>query len=275
MGYRTIAAILRGREDAARVLDCTIDLARAFGGHIVGFHAEPLPVTYATGIGYPGTAYITAGSEENDKRAAEILALFRTRVDAAGIPAEWHGSECFSGDSGIAALPTVRTADLIVAQQADPDSGSDSTSEVESLLFESGRPVLLVPYAGETHGAPLKRVLLAWNGSKEAARAAFDALPFLEQAETTEILVVDGKENGNDGKGIAASLGRHGVKATVTEQASGGLGIGEIIDNRVADTGAELVVMGAYSESWLKEWLFGGTTRTVLKAMPAMTLMAR
>ncbi|HVW54532.1 MAG TPA: universal stress protein [Rhizobiaceae bacterium] len=275
MGYRTIAAILQASEDTPRVLACAIDLAKTFGGHIVGVHSEPLPVSYGTGMGYPDTSYIAIASEENKKRAAAILAMFRTRVDAADVSAEWYGSESFAGDSGLAALPTVRSADLIVAQQVNPDAESISIGDIEALLFESGRPVLLVPYAGKSQGSSVKRVLIAWNGSKEAARAAFDALPFIKQAEMAEILVIDGEENGSDAKGIAAALGRHGANTAVTELASGGIAIGDVIANRAAETEADLVVMGAYSASWLKEWFFGGATRTALKSMPALTLMSR
>jgi nucleotide-binding universal stress UspA family protein len=275
MGYRTIAAILQGSEDTPRVLDCAIDLARMFDSHIIGVHSEPMPVSYGTGMGYPDTSYIAIASEENKKRAAAILGMFSTRADAAGVSAEWYGSESFAGESGLAALPTVRSADLIVAQQVDPGAASVSTGDIEALLFESGRPVLLVPYARETRRVTVRRVLVAWNGSKEAARAVFDALPFVRKAETTEILVIDGEENGSDAKGIAAALARHGAKAAVTELASGGVPIGDVVANRTAETEADLVVMGAYSASWLKEWLFGGATRTALKSMPALTLMSR
>jgi nucleotide-binding universal stress UspA family protein len=275
MGYRTIAAILQGKEDSSRVLDCAIPLARHWGAHLVGVHAEPLPVSYATSMGYPDAAFIAAASEDNKRRAAELLGMFRPRIEAEGLSAEWRGAESFSGDSGLSNLPSTRSVDLIIAQQIDPDAGSMSNADVEALIFESGRPVLLVPYAGHFAIAAPKRVLIAWNGSKESARATFDALPFIKQAEATEILCIDGDENGARITEIEAALTRHGAKVAVKRDTSDGIGIEEIIENRVADTGADLLVMGAYSESWLKEWLFGGTTRSLLKSMPALTLMSR
>ena len=77
------------------------------------------------------------------------------------------------------------------------------------------------------------------------------------------------------GVDIAAALARHGANVTFASQASGGVGAGEAIENRIAETGAELLVMGAYSQSWLKEFFFGGATRTLLESMPVATLMSR
>ena len=124
-------------------------------------------------------------------------------------------------------------------------------------------------------------MLVAWNGSQQAARAVFDALPFIREADETEILSLDVADTPRQdaavaGADIAAALSRHGATITfVSEQGSGGLSSGETIENRIVETGSDLLVMGAYSQSWLKEFFFGGATRTLLRSMPTATLMSR
>ena len=114
----------------------------------------------------------------------------------------------------------------------------------------------------------------------ESARAVFDALPLLTAAESVEVLTVDPVENAEQSKAIAgaeiaAALTRHGAKVSANTEISDGLPAAAIIQNRLADTGADLLVMGAYSRSRLREYLFGGVTRTMLQSMPNLTLMSR
>lgn len=119
------------------------------------------------------------------------------------------------------------------------------------------------------------KVLVAWNGSREAARAAFDALPFIVEADATEILLVDPPADRGEAPGaaIAAALARHGAAVSVHEQESGSQSTDAVIRDRVLATGADLLVMGAYSHSWLRELLFGGTTRSLLGNVPAAVLL--
>jgi nucleotide-binding universal stress UspA family protein len=279
MSYKTLLAVLQGKEDAGRVLDCAAPLARRFSAHLVGVHAEPLPIPYATPMGFPDTDFITAGTQINQQRSEEIKALFDARTRSEGISAEWQAMESFTGDSAVSALTVARACDLLITQQSNPDSHSMSLANVEALLFESGRPVLFVPYAVSVNCA-FKKVLIAWNGSHQAARATFDALPFIKEAEETEILWIDAGDPGRQdsavaGVDIAAALSRHGARITFSSEVSAGLASGEAIEYRVAEIGADLLVMGAYSQSWLKEFFFGGATRTLLRSMPTATLMAR
>ena len=101
------------------------------------------------------------------------------------MPFEWRAVESFSGDSAVAARAAARTADLVVASEADPDE-SVRAADLDALLYETGRPVLLVPLSGMKEG-PFRKVLVAWNGTREAARAAFDALPFIMEADETTV----------------------------------------------------------------------------------------
>jgi nucleotide-binding universal stress UspA family protein len=127
---------------------------------------------------------------------------------------------------------------------------------------------------------PIERVLIAWNGSREAARATFDALPFLKRAKSVEILVIDPPERGNQspelaGAEIASTLARHGITVTVTTQESGRNSAATTIENRLADQSIDLLVMGGYGHSRWWEVFFGGVTRSLLDSMTALTLISR
>ena len=279
MTYKTILAVLQGKADSGRVLDCAVPLAARFSAHLIGFHAEATPMPYVTPMGFPDTEFITANEEANQQRVAEIRTLFETRAAREGISHGWHTTRSISGDSAVSALSVARASDLIVVQQADPDADYGVLGDVETLLFESGRPVLLVPYAVSVNCA-FRKVLVAWNGSQQAARAAFDALPFIREAPETEVLALDAIDTDEQdaavaGTDIAAALARHGAKVSVASGITTGVGPGAAIENRIVDTRADLLVMGAYSQSWLKQFFFGGATRTLLQSMPVATLMSR
>jgi len=279
MTYKTILAVLQTRADTERVLDCAIPLAVRYGAHLIGFHAEAMAMPYVSPMGFPDTDFIAASEEANEQRSAEIRALFEARCSSEGISHGWRAMTNVSGDSAVSALGLARVCDLIVVQQADPNADSGLLADVEALLFESGRPVLFVPYAVSVDCA-FRKVLLAWNGSQQAARAAFDALPFIRAAEETEVLSLDVSDDADQdaavaGADIAAALARHGAKVTYSSGFSAGIGAGEAIENRIADMRADLLVMGAYSQSRLKEFFFGGATRTLLQSMPVATLMSR
>ena len=279
MGYKTILAVIQGQEDAGRVLDCALPLARRFSAHLIGVHAEPIPVPYVTPMGFPDTDFIVASSEANRQRSDEMKAVFDSRLAREGLSGEWQALENVSGDSAAGALTAARTSDLVVVQQSDPGGRSGTLANVEALLFESGRPVLFVPHAVAVD-ARFRKVLVAWNGSQQAARAVFDALPFIVEAEETEILALDASDTVDHdaavvGADIAAALARHGAKVSFASRQTSGVDAGEAIENEISEFGADLLVMGAYSQSWLKEFFFGGATRTLLKSMPAATLMAR
>lgn len=280
MPFKTIVAIIQSMDDAKRVLDCALPLATRFQSHLIGVHAEALPVAYTSAVGFPDTEFLQATAEVNKERAEALQATFRSRMRGAGLSFEWRSLESFSGDSAHSGISSARCADLVIAAQRNPHANSSATADVDALLFESGRPVLIVPHAGPPQDGSYRRVIVAWNGSREAARAAFDALPFIVEAERTEIFVIDPPEDGGQdteasGAEIATALARHGGNVTVASEISSGRSIDHILQARIAATGADLLVLGAYSHSWLRQLLFGGITRTVLQSMPVATFMSR
>lgn len=277
MRFKTIVAILQNEQDAERVLDCAIPLATRFQSHLIGIHAEALPVPYTSATGFPDTEFLQVSAEMSRERADKLEATFLKHIENSGLSFEWRSLESFSGDSALTGISSVRTADLIIAAQRE--SGGDPSADVDTLVYDAGRPVLVVPHSGPLVTS-FKHVLLAWNGSKEAARAAFDALPFIIEAEKTDILVIDPPETLDDspeaaGAEIASALARHGATVSVSVLKSEGISVDDVIQTRIAETGADLLVLGAYSHSWLRQLLFGGVTRTVLRTVPVAAFLSR
>jgi nucleotide-binding universal stress UspA family protein len=161
--------------------------------------------------------------------------------------------------------------------QAEPEPTATPSDLPETVALAIGRPVLVVPHIGAK--PPGKVVLLCWNASREAARAAADSLPFLKAAEKVIILAVDpatssaghGAEPGAD---VAAWLSRHGVKVTVQRDVAADSDVGGVILSRAADHDADLIVMGIYGHSRMREMVLGGVSRTLLRSMTVPVVMA-
>jgi nucleotide-binding universal stress UspA family protein len=163
-------------------------------------------------------------------------------------------------------------ADLCVAGQPDETSVA---LLAEAAFLRTGRPAIIVPSIGAKPG-PARCAMVAWNRSREAARAVHDALPFLIEAERTIVLSIDAPAAGAEASGsdLAAHLARHGVRAEVSALPSGGLTAGDAILARAADESAELLVMGGYGHSRMRELVLGGATRQILTQMSLPTLMS-
>jgi nucleotide-binding universal stress UspA family protein len=148
----------------------------------------------------------------------------------------------------------------------------------EELVLSAGRPVLLIPYAGHFPEVG-RRVLVAWNAGREAARAVTDALPLLARASIVQVVAFDPRKGGADhgdipGADIALLLARHGVKVSIAQQQSKEVDVGNQILSRAADMQSDLIVMGAYGHSRLRELVLGGVTRTLLDTMTVPVLMS-
>jgi nucleotide-binding universal stress UspA family protein len=278
MPYKTMAAILRGESDTQRLIERMLPLVRAFGAHVSGIHAEPSAAAHVAVLAGDMVSIDEGAIEAARERMEKVKALFLDVCTREGISHDWRGMETFAGDSATASLASVNAADLVVVQQSDPDDLNTVFADLESLIFESGRPVLVLPYVNTAPVDP-KRIVIAWKPSSEAARAVFDALPLLHRAQEIEILVVDPKAAPEHSAAmiaadIAATLSRHGLNVTISNQVSSGLPVGDVIENRISDTGVDMLVMGAYSHSPMRELLFGGVTRTLLKSMTVPVLMS-
>jgi nucleotide-binding universal stress UspA family protein len=146
---------------------------------------------------------------------------------------------------------------------------------IEGALFESGRPLVVVPYI-QRRGITLERVLACWDGSRTAARAIGDAMPFLERAKAVEVVIVaeERKSEEMTGANMSAHLVRHGVAASVKRIAKGDIAIQDALLSYAADSGADFMVMGGYGHSRLREFILGGVTRGILASMTLPVLMS-
>jgi nucleotide-binding universal stress UspA family protein len=213
---------------------------------------------------------------ENQRAANAATSRFDAAARLASVLSETRIVESSMGGAATRFAHIARRFDLSIVAQAQPGSDGPEALIVEQALFDSGRPVLVVPYI---QSAPFKadRVLLCWDGSRPAARAAADAMPFLSRAKLVEVFVVESGKLKSDevpGADIAEHLARHNRNVSVTRTTSGDIDVASVILSHAADTGADMLVMGGYGHSRLREFILGGATRDILNSMTVPTLMS-
>ena len=252
-------------------LASAINFAERHDAHLIGLYTiAPLVVPGYVGAELPAQVY---ADYENDAeaKAQETEAAFNDATKKAGLSAEWRLDRGFARDVLTA---QAYYADLVIVGQTmtshDLPRGAEGLPG--DLALASGRPVLTIPGVGNYQDIG-KKILLAWNGSREAARATADAMPLLEKAD--EILVLTANlKNAAPSMDIATHLARHGLKVETKTVHIDNLGIGDIIINAAGDNGCDLIVMGAYGHSRLNEMVFGGATRHVLQHMMVPIMMS-
>jgi nucleotide-binding universal stress UspA family protein len=263
-------------EGANAAADYAVSLAAAFDAHLAGIAFLYDPIVPVSGAGYIPADVIEAQERDNAAAAKAAIDRFVAAGKRAGVAAEpltLSGSFAGVGDQfGRIA----RRFDLSIVGQAEPGTSAVEEIIAESALFESGRPVIVVPYIQK---APLKldRVMLCWDGSRAAARAIADAMPLLEQAGRVEIVIVAnerGKKDEIEGADMGAHLARHGLNVEVKRTVLGDIDVADVILSHAADAGSDFIVMGGYGHSRLREFVLGGVTRTIFRSMTAPVLMS-
>ena len=280
----TLKDILVHLDDTPRCatrLGIAAGLAVKHDAHLVGLHVIDIPsVNYFYGAAMPFVPIspekiverIRAEAEQN---AAPVEAAFRACLDRNAIRGEWRLVE---GSAPAMVSLHARYADLCVVGQPNPYEPLDGDPVTVTVVMTSGRPVLAVPFAGAfpTVG---ERVLVAWNASREAARAVNDALPLLGGAKQVTVLAINpqrgvGEHGGVPAADIALHLARHGLKAEAAHTVAKDISEGEALLSYAADIGADLIVAGAYGHSRARELIFGGVTRTLIAEMTAPVLLS-
>jgi nucleotide-binding universal stress UspA family protein len=276
MSYKTILVHLHDSRRAEALLEPAIELATRYNSHLLGLHvyaslpAPPVPMGYASSL-------LGSVVAQEHKQSEDIATTFaRMTANAAFVP-EWHLLKVPNVDLASVVMEHGRAADLIIAGQTDPDWDLSPLLDFpERLALESGRPVLVIPYAGRYRQIG-RNVVIAWKPTREAARAVFDALPLLQGAENVHILEVKGRgeETGlAPDTSIAAALARHGIRPMIRTSVAPDISVGDDILSRLSDLDADLLVMGAYGHSRMREMVFGGATRTIARHMTAPTLFS-
>jgi len=277
MAYKTILVHVDDSPQWPGRFDVAARLAADFGAHLVGLcllRRPELPGYIRSAEIAEMLAQRARDAEDKVKKSRQMLL---DRLSQEGLSGECRVVE---GEAEELASVHGRYADLLIISQADVNAPNASAAmdDIQSVIFAAGRPLLLVPYAGKVRTLG-KNVFVAWNASREATRAVTDALPLLQRADKVTVMVVrpraDARAHGEvPGADIAAYLARHEVKVDVMAEEGEGIDVGELMLSRVADLGSDLIVMGAYSHSRLRQWILGGATRTMLESMTVPVLMS-
>lgn len=304
MGIRDIVVHLGPDARSLVRLDVAVGLAKAHDGRIVGVFAKADPEVPRFWLAPMGETWVAELRAMVEKQVAASEAAFKTRMKQEGLPGEWR---VMTGLPAAVMSVCARYGDLTVVGQTDPDELAYGDPTPDRVVLGSGGPVLVVPYVGDVKPVG-RRVLVAWNGTREAARAVRDALPILERAEIVIVYAVNPPDDRHlAGAEICTHLARHGVKAEAAHTvlgaegdavapslstvgdfgfqehgawtlsrhpAIGDIGVGDALLNAVAENGIDLLVMGAYGHSRVRELILGGATQHVMKSMTVPVLMS-
>ena len=279
MAYKTILIHCTDKRRVPRLVGAAVELAERFQSHLIGLSVSPPVRVLPAGMpGTPDTLVIDERAQAYRRHNPEMKAAFEAALQGRGITAEWCEE-----DAGNAAVVDVAAryasgADLVVAAQRDPRWSESRWADIgDRLAVEAGRPVLTVPNEG-IHSQVGTTVVVAWDGRREATRAAFDALPLLQRAEAIKVLSLDPPSEGEAPHDFAAThlsaaLAPHGVASEAVEGTGDG-NIGRTLLNCAIEDRADLLVMGCYGHSRLRELVLGGATRYILTHMTIPVFMS-
>jgi nucleotide-binding universal stress UspA family protein len=258
VSIRSVLVHLDPQVNVQAVLAVALDLARQHRAHVVGLHPAPQPAEGAAAMA----------------RTAALEQAFRDQAMELQLSHEWSLAE---GHEAATLVLEARTHDLLVLGQAAPSDRRiwpQPHHLLETALIKSGHPLIAVPYRG-TWPSVGERVLVAWNGAREAARAVEDALPILERADRVTVVTVDLRAGEALSVGhLETLLERHGVNAAALGARSHGRPIGAVLLAEAHRLGCDLLVMGGYGHAPLREHLFGGATHHVVEHMDLPVLLS-
>jgi len=254
-------------------LALSLKLAQAFDAHLTALHVTPnyaVPVYAEAPI---GPEIIDAVRQAGRKNAASAKALLERVNGNYNVEISWREVD---GDIVDTLCGYAHCADVAVLGQYNPNDPSDANPGViEHVLIEAGRPCLVVPYIRDSYDI-MSTVLVAWNGTRESARAVKDALPIMRMAKLVEVLWVNPKQepDENNGENVCTYLSRHGINVKLSRMHNEEIPTGDTLLSHAADISAELIVTGAYGHTRLREKILGGVTRHLLEHMTVPVLMS-
>jgi len=273
-GYASIMVPVGVDGDSENRVKIGCQLADRFGARLIGVSGRALILPI-----YGTDGQIIDGHlvEVEEQRTKDDLAASETlfhRIVGKRNDVEWRGATC---DATRFATEQARAADLIVVSRRGPKDRSEEIMDVRpgDLVMAAGRPILLIP--PERTNLPLKQVVIAWKDTREARRAVWDSLPLLRYAESVSVVTVGEEADRETVADVKAYLARHGIKAPLSVVLGPDLGgcTEAVPVMRFAEAeGADLIVAGGYGHSRIREWLFGGVTRTLLDETPIPCLLA-
>ncbi|CAN0316286.1 unnamed protein product [Discosporangium mesarthrocarpum] len=288
-GIRSILVPLEESETLPSVLQCALIVARDFNAYIEGLCVRPT-LSGAIAVGFEGGAAALSGTEEQfereqTSRAARLREAYDRFVADNNLPAYSGGAEPSSACAGWVEdeAPGIsvfgqraRVFEVTVVGRPTPGALTPAMNTLETVLFEGGRSILIAP-PKPPELKPFRKIVIAWNGATETAHTLAASMPFLRRADEIVVLSVEGSMvPGPSGDDIADALSRHGVPVNhkpipgkrTPNQA------GEIMLQECADSNADLLVKGGYTNSRLRQMIFGGATSHILANAELPVLMA-
>jgi nucleotide-binding universal stress UspA family protein len=264
-------------QPARPVVSYATSLAAKFGARLdaVAFGYEPISAE----LTFEGAAAVAAVMEiQRDqalKNAETVLMAFETAARQQGVTFTSRKAAAIPAEAAETIGSLAKLYDLTIVAQPDGKTAANYNLMPEAVLFNSGRPMLLVPYIHE-RAFEARRIMICWDGKRAAARAVLDAMPFLSAAEAVDVIAIN--EDSDATEATAAALATHLVRKDIAAKAERLTAEHGEIDSTIlsaaADRGAQLIVMGGYGHSRLREFVLGGATRGILQSMTIPVLMS-
>jgi nucleotide-binding universal stress UspA family protein len=283
MSYKTILVLMNHTSQAARLMDAAAAIARQYDAHVTGLYVLPAVKIYPE-AGMMATPVVFEGYRDGFKsKLSKVHETFEAKARAENLSFEWRLIDSIHPDVSTSAIMSAYSADLVITSQIDDGPDGEIESDItERLVMEGGRPVLIIPRRGRFSppGEGIsEKAIIGINRSSEAMRAMFDSIPLLQMVKETRVVWVDPQQERSEagdapGTEEAEVLSRHGLKAVADPMVTGGQNAGQALLMRANDLGADLIVMGAYGHSRMREFVFGGATLHVLQNMNIPVLMS-
>jgi len=273
---KDILANLSVTKEGGPAGDYAVSAAAALQAHLTGVAFIYDPVVPVSGTGYIPAEVIESQEADNESAAKAAIKKFLMATDRAGISADPLTISASLAGAGDKFARMARRFDLAIVGQAQPETSTLEEIIGETTLFESGRPVILVPYI-QKGAFKLDNVMVCWDGSRPAARAIGDAMPLLVKAGGVEIVIVTkerGKQDEIEGVDMGQHLARHGVKVEVHRIPGGDIDVADALLSHAADSGTDFIVMGGYGHSRFREFVLGGVTHSIFRSMTVPVLMS-
>ena len=281
MGFKSILVHAEDSEAGQARLQTAIALTRRYDAHLTALCIGIEPSMAAMGFAHasPAVGVFMQDVEAARQRAEELGQAVKRRIESEGVLGEVRAVS--ASVDALAGLCTRQALyhDLALVGQAAQD-GSERIGEqvLEGTLFGTATPTIVHPNGRVA--PPGSRIMVGWDGRREAAAAINRAMPFLEEAASVELVLVDPQVGANahgeePGADMALMLARRDIEVTVNRLPKSGLSIGQVFEDRARDWAADLIVMGAYGHSRLREFVLGGTTREMLRSASVPLLLAQ
>ncbi len=270
MTYKTILVHLADVERAPRLVEAAVSMADRMRAHLIGLAVMPpfvvVPAMDGTGV----TVSVDQHRDAYQSDMAALKTLFTKATEGRTFQSEWREADAGFATAAGVIIEQARTADIVIVNQQDPAwRYSSMLEEPERIAIECGRPLLLIPNFGKA-AMPPKIVTIAWNARREATRAVFDAMPLLQLAESVNVVWINPEKEPEVAGDVPAAelcamLSRQGIKCVASQASAIGADVGHELLRQSQAFGSDLLVMGCYGHSRLREFILGGASKHIMQ----------